>query len=143
MVSRHYLIIQRWRPFFLSYEQAVRKIAVWIRIPNLSIELYIYRFVWRVGSAIGAMLKIDKTTSIHSRGRFTRICVEIDLAKKFVPKISVMESILNVEYEGLQLIFFSCGLYGHRANQCNELLGQPWGALDHRRDFGEKSSERT
>ncbi|RYR24146.1 hypothetical protein Ahy_B02g057647 [Arachis hypogaea] len=90
MVSRHYLIIQRWRSFFLSYEQAVWKIAVWIRIPNLPIKLYNYYFVWRVGSAIEAMLKIDKTTSIHSRDRFARIYVEIDLTKKFVPKISVM-----------------------------------------------------
>ncbi|KAL4294232.1 hypothetical protein AHAS_Ahas18G0207500 [Arachis hypogaea] len=81
MVAGHYLIVQRWRPFFLSGSTEVRKIATWIRIPNLPIELYNHRFLWRVGSAIGHMLKIDRTTSIHSRGIFARICVEIDLAK--------------------------------------------------------------
>ncbi|KAL4305862.1 hypothetical protein AHAS_Ahas16G0120700 [Arachis hypogaea] len=50
------------------------------------------------GSAIGQMLKIDHTTSIHSRGRFARICVEIDLAKK------------------------TCTAYGHRMDQCSETV---------------------
>ncbi|RYR02630.1 hypothetical protein Ahy_B06g081430 [Arachis hypogaea] len=70
MIVGHYLITQ------------IKKITAWVRIPNLPIELYNPRFLWPVGSAIGQMLKIDHTTSIHSRGRFARICVEIDLAKK-------------------------------------------------------------
>ncbi|KAL4370992.1 hypothetical protein AHAS_Ahas06G0121200 [Arachis hypogaea] len=66
------------------------------------------------------MIKIDRTTSIHSRGKFARICVEIDLAKKLVPKISVMGSELNVEYKGLHQICFACGKYGHRADMCTK-----------------------
>ncbi|XP_057747402.1 uncharacterized protein LOC130966604 [Arachis stenosperma] len=120
MIAGHYLIVQRWRSFFLSTENVVKKIAAWIRIPNLPIELYNHRFLSRVGSAIGTMLKIDRTTSIHSRGKFARICVEIDLSKKLVPRISVLETTLNIEYEGLHLICFSCGRYGHRAEHCLE-----------------------
>ncbi|XP_016168984.1 uncharacterized protein LOC107611585 [Arachis ipaensis] len=120
MVAGHYLIVQRWRPFFLESEKAVRKIAAWIRIPDLPIELYNHRFLWRVGSAIGTMLKIDRAMSIHSRGRFARICVEIDLTKKLVPRSFVLGSIFNIEYEGLHLICFKCGLYGHRSEQCSE-----------------------
>ncbi|XP_072074194.1 uncharacterized protein [Arachis hypogaea] len=101
-------IVQRWRPFFLKSENHVRKIAVWVRIPNLPIELYNHHFLWQVRSAIGHMLKIDHTTSIHSRGRFARICVDIDLAKKLVPYISVLGSELNIKCEGLYQIYFSC-----------------------------------
>ncbi|RYQ86968.1 hypothetical protein Ahy_B10g106575 [Arachis hypogaea] len=90
MVARHYLIVQRWRPFFLSNENTVTKIAAWIRIPNLPVELYNHKFLWRVGSTIESMLKVDCATSIHSRGRFVRTCVKIDLSKKLVPRISVM-----------------------------------------------------
>ncbi|KAL4356105.1 hypothetical protein AHAS_Ahas09G0053400 [Arachis hypogaea] len=54
------------------------------------------------------MLKINKATSIHSKGRFAKICAEIDLSKKLVPQISVLGSTLNIEYEGLHLIFFTC-----------------------------------
>ncbi|RYQ93893.1 hypothetical protein Ahy_B09g100109 [Arachis hypogaea] len=44
MIAGHYLIVQRWRPFFLNSENQVKKIAAWIRIPNLPIELYNPRF---------------------------------------------------------------------------------------------------
>ncbi|KAL4356385.1 hypothetical protein AHAS_Ahas09G0081400 [Arachis hypogaea] len=45
------------------------------------------------------MLKIDMTTSIHSRGRFARIFMEINLARKLIPKISVFGSELKIKYE--------------------------------------------
>ncbi|RYR05146.1 hypothetical protein Ahy_B06g085003 [Arachis hypogaea] len=66
------------------------------------------------------MLKIDRSTSIHSRGRFARICVEIDLAKKLVPRISVLGLELYIEYEGLHQICFSCGKYGHMSDLCTD-----------------------
>ncbi|RYR02219.1 hypothetical protein Ahy_B06g081030 [Arachis hypogaea] len=68
------------------------------------------------------MLKIDRATSIHSRGRFARICVEIDLFKKLILRISVFSTTLNIEYERLHLICFPCGKYGHRSDQCSESL---------------------
>ncbi|XP_016200154.1 uncharacterized protein LOC107641164 [Arachis ipaensis] len=120
MVAGHYLIVQRWRPFFLSLEQQVKKVATWIHILNLPIELYNHHFLWRVRSTIGTILKVDKATSIHSRGRFARICVEIDLSIKLIPKISVLGNTLNIEYEGLHLICFNCGVYGHRSELCGE-----------------------
>ncbi|RYR36732.1 hypothetical protein Ahy_A09g041687 [Arachis hypogaea] len=61
MMAGHYLIAQRWRPFFLTTEKAVKKIVAWICIPNLPVELYNHRFLWRVGSTLGHMLKIDCT----------------------------------------------------------------------------------
>ncbi|RYR06917.1 hypothetical protein Ahy_B05g074234 [Arachis hypogaea] len=107
-----------------------RKIAAWIRIPNFPIELYNHRFLWKVGSTIGHMLKIDRTTSIHSRGKFARICVEIDLAKQLVPRISVFGCELHLEYEGLYQIYFSCGRYGHRSEQCSENLSTNGNPMD-------------
>ncbi|RYR74108.1 hypothetical protein Ahy_A02g008727 [Arachis hypogaea] len=79
------------------------------------------------------MLKIDRATFIHSRDRFAIICIEIDLSKKLVPRISVLGTILNIEYESLHLIYFSCGNYRHRADQCSEcvvknMMEQPEGA---------------
>ncbi|RYR26532.1 hypothetical protein Ahy_B02g060779 [Arachis hypogaea] len=53
MIADHYLLVQRWRPLFIPREMDVQK---------------------KVGKALGTMLKVDDLTSIHSRGRFTRIC---------------------------------------------------------------------
>src|ERR1044072_9006190 len=120
MVANHYWIVHRVRPFFLSTAKAVHKIAVWIRIPDLPIELYNSKFLGRVGANLGKLLRIDRLTSIHSRGKFARICVEIDLNKKLVPSIRVMGLVLNLEYEGLHQVCFHCGVYGHKKDYCPE-----------------------
>nr|KYP63748.1 hypothetical protein KK1_018330 [Cajanus cajan] len=104
MIADHYIVVQRWRPFFTLTTSQTRKIAAWVRIPGLPIELFNDRFLWRVGSKLGTMLKIDKLTSVQTRGRFARICVEIDLKKKLVPHINVLGHILHLEYEGLHSI---------------------------------------
>lgn len=58
LVADHYLLIQRWRPFFLENAEVIRKVAVWIRIPRLPIELYTEKFLRRAGAKLGTMLKI-------------------------------------------------------------------------------------
>ncbi|XP_057426505.1 uncharacterized protein LOC130719928 [Lotus japonicus] len=52
MVADHYLLVQRWRPMFKAEDDAARKIAVWIRLPKLPVELYNNTFLWRLGSMI-------------------------------------------------------------------------------------------
>ncbi|RYR69269.1 hypothetical protein Ahy_A03g015826 [Arachis hypogaea] len=130
MMARHYLIVQRWRPFFFLSENEVKKIAAWICIPNLPIGLYNHRFLCKVGSTIGIVLKVDRTTSIHFRGRFAKICVKLDLSKKLVPRISVMRNVLNTKYEGLHLVCFSCGKYGHRSDLCMEASEKSGGQVE-------------
>ncbi|XP_015950735.1 uncharacterized protein LOC107475584 [Arachis duranensis] len=66
------------------------------------------------------MLKVDELTSIHSRRKFARICVEIDLRKKMVPTITALDKEFNIVYEGLHQICFNCGKYRHRMEYCNE-----------------------
>lgn len=39
MIVDHYLIVQRWRPFFLQEAETIGKVAIWIRIPKLPLEL--------------------------------------------------------------------------------------------------------
>lgn len=68
MVANHYLITQRWRPFFMTSVKKVEKVAVWVRIPDIPIELCNTEFLSRVGRQLGTMLKIDRLTSIQSRG---------------------------------------------------------------------------
>lgn len=121
MLADHYLLVQRWRPFFLINATVERKVAIWVRIPELPLELYNDKFLWRVGSKLGTLLKIDNLTSIQSRGQFARICVEIDLTKKLIPSILVRGVVLKLEYEGLHVVCFACGRYGHKQDSCPEI----------------------
>lgn len=118
MIADHYILVQRWRRNFLISAREERRIAVWVRIHELPLELYNTKFLRRLGANLGVMLKIDRLTSIHSRGQFARICVEIDLAKPVTPQVVVRGEILKLEYEGLHTICFHCGVYGHRESEC-------------------------
>ncbi|KAK7271318.1 hypothetical protein RJT34_27112 [Clitoria ternatea] len=72
------------------------------------------------GSVSCTMMKADKLTSIHSRGKFTRFCVEIDLSRRLPPKIKVLGRELKFEYEHLHLICFNCGKFVDKKDDCGE-----------------------
>lgn len=84
---------------------------------------------------MGKSLKIDVHTikenhnggelNITKRGRFGRISVEINLEKKLVPRIKIRNKIYKIEYEGLNLICFNCGRYGHHKDNCPMLITDP------------------
>lgn len=118
MIQDHYLLVQRWRPFFLQDAEVSSKVVVWLKIPKLPLELYNANCLKRIGSALGTLLKLDRATSIHSRGKFARMCVEVDLSQPLISHLLIRGHQLQIEYEGLHLICFSCGCYGHRADQC-------------------------
>ncbi|KAL4373502.1 hypothetical protein AHAS_Ahas05G0088200 [Arachis hypogaea] len=77
-----------------------------------------YLLVQRAVSKIGTMLKIDQNTSIRSRGKFAWLCVEVDLQRQLVLAIQVLGREFKIEYEGLHMIYFGCGKYGHRQELC-------------------------
>ena len=87
---------------------------------ELPVELYAETFLMRVGAKLGTMVKIDQTTSIHSRGKFAHLCVEIDLRRKLVLVITALGREFKVQYEGLHMICFKCGRCGHRMEVCIE-----------------------
>ncbi|KAL4371951.1 hypothetical protein AHAS_Ahas06G0217100 [Arachis hypogaea] len=104
-------------PLYANGKTQVQKIVVWVRIPNLPIELYNKYFFWKVKKSLGTMLKVDKLTSIHSRRKFAHICVEIDLRNMLVPSFSALDKEFYIEYEDLHQICFKCGRYGHKLDQ--------------------------
>lgn len=145
----------RWRPKFDPYDNSVGRLAIWARIPNLPIEYYERHFLWKVGSHIGKTLRVDPNTIREAiaekenfqedevkRGRYARICVEIDFRKKLVSKIQIEEKLYAVEYEGLHSICFVCGKFGHKKDACPTLAKQTTqsGTLDVEDDWRNKVS---
>lgn len=103
-------------------EKYSHKVAVWIHIPRLPMELSNATFLKRIGTSLGTMLKIDNLTSIHGRGKYARICVEIDLEEPLASHLIINGQKLFLEYEDLHLICFRCGKQGHKKKGCPEVL---------------------
>ena len=64
------------------------------------------------------LLKVDDTIGSLSRGHYAHICVEEDLTKPLVSKFKLCRQIRRIKYEGIHLICFECGRYGHRIETC-------------------------
>ena len=72
----------------------------------------------RLGSKIGNTIKVNDSTSMVSQGHYARIFVEVDLMNLLVSKFNLQRRIRRLEYEGIHLICFGCGMDGHRKEEC-------------------------
>lgn len=133
MLFDHYIVIQRWKPEFSPFEDELKRVAVWIRIPALPIEYYDKRVLWKIGNCLGRTVKVDANTLrrkedtmeecfVTERARFARVCIEVDLRKTLVSKFELNCREYRVEYEGLHLICFNCGCFGHNKEQCHLIM---------------------
>lgn len=113
MVFDHSLAITNWSPDFASPNAKIERTLVWIRFPGLNLLYYDENALMVMVAVVGKPIKVDHNTLKVERGKFARICVEIDLTQLVVGKVWLNGHWYKVEYEGLHLICASCGCYGH------------------------------
>lgn len=65
---------------------------------------------------------MDKTTEMAKRGKFVRMCIEMDISKPLIPKIVVRGKVQRVEYETIGTVCFKCGFVGHIDNMCEKVV---------------------
>lgn len=118
MVLEHYLIVKEWVPNFDPSTDTTENVIVWVRFPCISAEYFDSDFLMRVGRKIGKPLYIDTSTSLVSRANYARLCVEVDISKPLLSKFTIKRAVRGIVYEGLHLICFCCGTYGHNAENC-------------------------
>ena len=99
----------------------ISNLLVWVRIPSLPLEYFEEVFLMKLGAKIGRLIRVDEATSVVSRGRSARLYVELDLSKPLLSKFMLRRRIRRIEYEGMHMVCFGCGLFGHR----QQLLLQP------------------
>lgn len=114
MIFDHYLYVFNWAPNFASPSAKIQRTMVWVRFPRLNLIYYNDQNVLLgLASVIGKPIRVDKDTLNVERGRFARVCLEIDLTQSVVGKFWIKDNWYHVEYEGLHLICAKCGCYGH------------------------------
>ncbi|KAL4366343.1 hypothetical protein GQ457_05G016040 [Hibiscus cannabinus] len=90
LIYGNYLTVQPWSRDFLTDKNHPDKIVVWVRLPGLPYRYYTKSMFRCIAGVIGQIVKIDYNTSEGKR----------------------------VEYEGLSLICYKCGCYGHSVEVC-------------------------
>lgn len=118
MIFDQYLCVAHWTPEFALPSARITKTMVWVRFPGLNLLYYDENVILGLASVIGRPIKVDQNTLKIERGRFARICVEIDLSLPVVGKFWLRDHWYRVEYEGLHLICAKCGCYEHVARNC-------------------------
>jgi pentatricopeptide repeat protein len=71
-----------------------------------------------IGNRIGRTIKVDKNTLQQERGKYARLCVEVDLSQPLLAMFSIKDRTYKVEYEGLHLLCLGCGKFGHYVEGC-------------------------
>lgn len=117
-IGEHFLSIRPWEPNFRPESANVTSVAVWIRVNELPIEYYNSEALLQIGKSIGNVLRVDTHTANEARGRFARLCVQIDVDKPLVTAVLIGKFEQPVCYEGIQRLCFSCGKMGHRKEGC-------------------------
>lgn len=119
IIQDHYLIVKKWHPDFVSSLALVSSALAWIQLPGLSIVYYNDNALSAISSYIGKPIETDANTALVTRGKFASICVEINLTKPLLGQIIIDGRWQKVEYEGLHIICFPCGCFGHTTECCS------------------------
>lgn len=89
----HYLTVRKWSPDFRPLEAEETKTAVWVRFPELPVEYYKSKPLFLIAKELGKPLKIDFNTAATMKGRFARVCIEVDLSKHLISHFKLRKKI--------------------------------------------------
>ena len=91
---------------------------MWIRFLELPIELYNSYILPQLAAKIGIVLKVDYHTLMGDKGKYARVCVQIDLNRPLIKTIYIGSFKQTVVYEGINGVCFACGRVGHQKWSC-------------------------
>ncbi|KAI9124767.1 hypothetical protein K1719_004094 [Acacia pycnantha] len=120
VINDAYLNVARWKPEFSPKKAQVESVVAWVRFPDLPAPLFDKKFLLNLGNVIGKAIKLDVHTAQRARGKFARMCVQLDLTKPLVPQFEVEGQVLSIVYESLGLLCTKCWIFGHRRDGCEE-----------------------
>ncbi|KAI9080860.1 hypothetical protein K1719_037169 [Acacia pycnantha] len=118
VIADAYLSVSRWKPDFNPKNEKIESLIAWVRFPELPSPLFDKKFLLNLGNAIGKAICLDIHTAQRSRGKFARMCIELDLTKPLIPSFSVEGYKLDVVYESLSCLCTKCGWFGHNKEGC-------------------------
>ncbi|KAL4332945.1 hypothetical protein GQ457_07G015390 [Hibiscus cannabinus] len=114
----NYLTVQPWSRGFSTSEKHPSKVVVWVRLPGLPFRYYTKSLFRHIATLIGTVVKIDYNTQTGECGKFARLSLLVDLNKPLLSCFQIYGTLQKLEYESLQNICYTCGIYGHLKEFC-------------------------
>ncbi|PKA46309.1 Uncharacterized protein AXF42_Ash021356 [Apostasia shenzhenica] len=129
IVAGQVLGLDVWTPKFTASSAVGSSTPLWIRLPGLPLYSWDVLNLARITSALGTPLWVDPCTATVDRVAYARVCVRIDLSLPLKSGIWIDSChgkfYQKVEYEGLSVICFNCGIVGHKEATCPTKTSQP------------------
>ena len=91
---------------------------MWVRLHALPIELYKAKVLKQIGEAIRKVLRIDTHTAMEARGKYTRLCVQVNVNKLLINTVLIGKFKQALVYEGINKLCFTCSRIGHKKEMC-------------------------
>ncbi|KAL5800987.1 hypothetical protein ACOSQ3_032619 [Xanthoceras sorbifolium] len=120
VIFNQYLVVQKWRPNFVPGDEPIREMPIWLRISKLPLDWIDVNLLWKIGGLLEKTVKVDLISKAQTRGKYTRICVEIDITKPLKSLLPVDDRLVDIEYENISMICFNYGKVGHVLDNCKE-----------------------
>nr|XP_023882722.1 uncharacterized protein At4g02000-like [Quercus suber]POE72678.1 uncharacterized protein CFP56_18678 [Quercus suber] len=117
-VGGHFLSIRKWEANFKPSKASISSMAVWVRLNELPLEYYEATMLRQIGQALRTILRVDTHTALEARGRYARLCIQVDMNKPLVTNVLIGQRSQPVVYERLNQLCFDCGCLGHQWEFC-------------------------
>ena len=120
------LVLRRWEPFFNPYSATIQRIDQWVKITRLPLELWEEESLKQLLQDVGHFIKVDDITLNRSKGKFARVCLNIDITKPlrgslFLPIPNQPRHLeVPISYEGLHEVCAWCESNAHDLDACPE-----------------------
>lgn len=104
-------------PFFDPFAHDIVRVDQWVCIPRLPLDILITLL-----NDVGTIVKVDHFTMLRLHGKYSRVCLNIDITKPLRGCINLIKYGVDREvplyYEGLHEICTFCGDVPHKLGHC-------------------------
>lgn len=117
------LVLKKLPPFFTFGEMKMTTVPIWVKFPNLPLELWKEEYLSPICSEIGKPLMIDQLTSQRTTWNYARALIEIDLEEDQKDTIELhldngVSFVQKVIYEKKPPYCRKCSQIGHNTTTC-------------------------
>lgn len=118
--------MREWCPNFHPNNQPIEFVAIQVRFFGLPIHYYDGNILCALGNHIRRTVRVDRSTWTNEKGKYTKLCVEVDLTKPLLALFKINQRYYKIEYKGLHFLCLGCGRFGHYVEGCPDKGKETW-----------------